>query len=80
MLNCHPRSDKQGPPMTKSAYDRWLKFISGPTLRKPPTTFPTDEANAIMSVPLTHENKDWRWDKREINKAAKRARAARPRT
>lgn len=64
--------------MTKSAYDRWLRFISGPTLRKPPTTFPTDEANAIMALPPFPV--DWRRDKREINKAAKRARAARPGT
>jgi hypothetical protein len=61
--------------MTKSAYDRWLYFISARTLGKPETIFPTDEAQAIMALPTRPV--DWRRDKREINKAAKRARAAR---
>lgn len=62
--------------MTKSAYDRWLKFISRPTSESG-LTFPTDEALAIMAIPLKHTEPDWRRDKREINKAAKRARIRR---
>lgn len=61
----------------KSAYNRWLKFISNPTYGRPSGSFPTDEAQAIMAMPPTPL--DWRRDKREINKAAKRARAARQR-
>jgi hypothetical protein len=57
----------------KSAYDRWLKFIGKPTSESG-LTFPTDEAQAIMA--LSPRPVDWRRDKREINKAAKRARAA----
>lgn len=62
--------------MTRSAYDRWLKFISKPS-EESGLSFPTDEANAIMALPPFPV--DWRRDKREINKAAKRARAAQPR-
>lgn len=58
--------------MTKSAYDRWLKFMSRPTAESG-LRFPTAEAHAIMGLPFY---RDWRRDKREINKAAKRARAA----
>lgn len=59
--------------MTKSAYDRWLAFISGPTRGRYGLTFPTAEAKAIMAIPPWPE-RDWRRDKREINKAARRAR------
>lgn len=65
--------------MTKSAYDRWLKFLSRPTSESG-LTFPADEAQAIMAIPLPRVDKDWRRGKREINTAAKRARAARRRT
>lgn len=58
----------------KSAYERWLKFISGPTRGEEGLTFPTHEAKAIMGLPLKPVN--WRRDKREINKAAKGARNA----
>lgn len=57
--------------MGKSAYERWLKFISKPTSESG-LTFPTHEANAIMALPP--DPVDWRRDKREINKAARRAR------
>jgi hypothetical protein len=59
--------------MTKSAYDRWLKFISRPTSESG-LTFPIAEAKAIMAIPLRRIEPDWRRTKREINKAAKRAR------
>lgn len=59
--------------MTKSAYDRWLKFISRPGSESG-LTFPAAEAKAIMAIPPTRGGKDWRRDKRDINKAAKRAR------
>lgn len=55
----------------KSAYERWLKFISRPTSESG-LTFPSHEAWAIMALPPTEVN--WRRDKRNINKAAKAAR------
>lgn len=60
--------------MTKSAYDRWLKFISKPTSESG-LTFPTVEAEAIMKAGSPWMDRDWRREKREINKAAKQARA-----
>jgi hypothetical protein len=63
--------------MSKSAYDRFLRFISQNTLRpnEPPLTFPTHEAKAIMAIPSSPA-RSWRRYKRDINKAAKRARVA----
>lgn len=60
--------------MTKSAYDRWLKFISRPTAESG-LRFPTAEAHAIMALPFY---RNWRREKREINKAAKRRSPAIP--
>lgn len=60
--------------MAKSAYERWLKFISKPTSISG-LIFPKDEAAAIMALsPLPC---DWRRNKREINKAAYLARRRR---
>jgi hypothetical protein len=60
--------------MTKSAYDRWLNFISRGSSEG--LTFPKDEAIAIMAV-LLPTDRNWRRDKREINKAAALARLQR---
>ena len=62
--------------MRKSAYDRWLKFISGPTYGRPSGIFPSDEAQAIMKACPPWTDRNWRRDKREINKAAVKARRA----
>ena len=61
----------------KSAYERWLKFMSRPHSESG-LVFPADEAKAIRALPA----KDWCWrrDKREINKAAKTARLRRVNT
>lgn len=59
--------------MTKSAYDRWLKFISRPSSESG-LTFPSVEARAIMAIPLERDEPDWRKYKRQVNKAAARAR------
>jgi len=56
----------------KSAYDRWLRFIAYGA--RTGEIFPRDEAIAIMALPAFS---NWRRDKREINKAARKARAAR---
>lgn len=62
--------------MGKSAYDRWLKFIAKPS-EESGLTFPRDEAAAIMKACPPWPDRNWRRDKREINKAAKVARATR---
>lgn len=62
--------------MSRSAYDRWLKFISGPTRGIYNLTFPNNEAQAIMKACPPWPERNWRRDKREINKAAKKARNA----
>lgn len=55
----------------KSAYERWLKFISRPSSESG-LTFPSHEAMAIMRLPPIEQN--WRRDKRDISRVAKRAR------
>ena len=72
------RDLEQGATMSNSAYDRWLKFLAKPT-EVSGLTFPRDESAAIIKASPPWTDRDWRRDKREINKAAKRARAARSR-
>jgi|SoimicmetaTmtHMA_FD_contig_31_26185330_length_429_multi_2_in_0_out_0_2 hypothetical protein len=57
--------------MTRSAYDRWLKFVARPSSESG-LTFDAAEAKAIMALPPIERN--WRRDKRDINKAAARTR------
>lgn len=60
--------------MSKSAYDRWLRFIAQP-YSVSGLTFPVHEARAIMAISLKRREPNWRRTKRTINKVAAAARA-----
>jgi hypothetical protein len=56
--------------MSRTPYDRWLKFIARPHSESG-LVFPREEAQAITALPFVPEGLGWRRDKRLINRACK---------